>query len=369
MLHAQQSGETRNHRANLQALTAHRGEQSCRKSKKWSKRSTGRRPCGSSTERAAVAAAAASPRRWARWTRSPRTCTTRSRPAGCRPRRCWHRSAAAIRPRWRSLNPGEVVLDLGSGGGIDVLLSAKRVGPTGKAYGLDMTDEMLALARENQRKSGRRKRGVPEGRDREHPAARQHRGPHHFQLRHQSLGGQGPRAARGVPGAEAGRALRRLRRGGARRNAARDPPQRRAVGGLPGGRAGGKRLHGEAAGGGFRRRSRSSRRASTTWRTRASFSPATASTWTRSRRWWTAASSAASSARASRRSSQWGRSPTCPRRYPDAHDAAPHCQLPPRSPPWAPKPSSRSAYRPLPLGLGEAARLAAASSCASRPTA
>ena len=53
-----------------------------------------------------------------------------------------------------ALDPGEVVLDLGSGGGIDVLLSAKRVGPTGKAYGLDMTDEMLALARENQRKAG-----------------------------------------------------------------------------------------------------------------------------------------------------------------------------------------------------------------------
>src|SRR5205823_847326 len=52
------------------------------------------------------------------------------------------------------LNPGEIVLDLGSGGGIDVLLSARRVGPTGKAYGLDMTDEMLALARENQKKSG-----------------------------------------------------------------------------------------------------------------------------------------------------------------------------------------------------------------------
>ncbi len=52
------------------------------------------------------------------------------------------------------LNPGETVLDLGSGGGIDVLLSAKRVGPEGKAYGLDMTDEMLALARENQRKAG-----------------------------------------------------------------------------------------------------------------------------------------------------------------------------------------------------------------------
>jgi len=52
------------------------------------------------------------------------------------------------------LAPGETVLDLGSGGGIDVLLSAKRVGPTGRAYGLDMTDEMLALARENQRKAG-----------------------------------------------------------------------------------------------------------------------------------------------------------------------------------------------------------------------
>jgi len=53
-----------------------------------------------------------------------------------------------------ALEPGQIVLDLGSGGGIDVLLSARRVGPTGKAYGLDMTDEMLALARENQRKAG-----------------------------------------------------------------------------------------------------------------------------------------------------------------------------------------------------------------------
>lgn len=52
------------------------------------------------------------------------------------------------------LREGETVLDLGSGGGIDVLLSARRVGPTGKAYGLDMTDEMLALARDNQRKAG-----------------------------------------------------------------------------------------------------------------------------------------------------------------------------------------------------------------------
>jgi ubiquinone/menaquinone biosynthesis C-methylase UbiE len=52
------------------------------------------------------------------------------------------------------LEPGETVLDLGSGGGIDVLLSARRVGPTGKAYGLDMTDDMLALARQNQKKAG-----------------------------------------------------------------------------------------------------------------------------------------------------------------------------------------------------------------------
>jgi arsenite methyltransferase len=52
------------------------------------------------------------------------------------------------------LHPGETVLDLGSGGGIDVLLSARRVGPAGKAYGVDMTDDMLALARENQRKAG-----------------------------------------------------------------------------------------------------------------------------------------------------------------------------------------------------------------------
>src|SRR5881398_1627072 len=53
-----------------------------------------------------------------------------------------------------ALRPGDIVLDLGSGGGIDVLLSAQRVGPTGKAYGLDMTDEMLALARANQHKAG-----------------------------------------------------------------------------------------------------------------------------------------------------------------------------------------------------------------------
>ena len=69
------------------------------------------------------------------------------------------------------LHEGETVLDLGSGGGIDVILSAKRVGPTGIAYGLDMTDEMLALARSNAARGGHRERPLPEGRDRGNPAA------------------------------------------------------------------------------------------------------------------------------------------------------------------------------------------------------
>ena len=70
------------------------------------------------------------------------------------------------------LKAGEIVLDLGSGGGIDVLLSAKRVGPSGKAYGLDMTDEMLALARENQRKAGVRNVEFLKGEIEEHSLAR-----------------------------------------------------------------------------------------------------------------------------------------------------------------------------------------------------
>ena len=70
------------------------------------------------------------------------------------------------------LREGETVLDLGSGGGIDVLLSARRVGPTGKAYGLDMTDEMLDLARRNAAQGRRDQRGVPRGQHRRHPAAR-----------------------------------------------------------------------------------------------------------------------------------------------------------------------------------------------------
>ena len=61
------------------------------------------------------------------------------------------------------LHPGERVLDLGSGGGIDVLLSAKRVGPTGRAFGVDMTDEMLALAQAQRRRGRRDERRVPQG--------------------------------------------------------------------------------------------------------------------------------------------------------------------------------------------------------------
>ena len=69
------------------------------------------------------------------------------------------------------LRAGERVLDLGSGGGIDVLLSARRVGPTGRAYGVDMTDEMLALARDNAAKAGVDQRGVPSRHHRGDPAA------------------------------------------------------------------------------------------------------------------------------------------------------------------------------------------------------
>ena len=187
------------------------------------------------------------------------------------------------------LKAGETVLDLGSGGGIDVLLSARRVGPTGKAYGLDMTDEMLALARENQREGRRDQRRVPQGRDREHPAARQFGRRDHLELRHQSLGRQGPRAARGVPRAEAGRPLRRLRRRHPRGDAGR---MRRDmllwVGCIAGALEENDYRRSSPPRGS--RRSASSRRASTASRMRASSSPARASTWTPSRPWSTASS-------------------------------------------------------------------------------
>ncbi len=92
------------------------------------------------------------------------------------------------------LRPGDVVLDLGSGGGIDVLLSARRVGPTGRAYGLDMTDDMLELARANARGAGVANVEFlkPERGDRTHSPPGRLGGRHHLQLRHQPLGGQAP---------------------------------------------------------------------------------------------------------------------------------------------------------------------------------
>ena len=89
------------------------------------------------------------------------------------------------------IKAGETVLDLGSGGGIDVLLSARRVGPTGKAYGLDMTDEMLALARQNQQTAGVENVEFIKGEIEAHSASRQFGRCHHLELRHQPVSGQG----------------------------------------------------------------------------------------------------------------------------------------------------------------------------------
>ena len=131
------------------------------------------------------------------------------------------------------LAEGEVVLDLGSGGGIDVLLSAKRVGPTGKAYGLDMTDDMLALANENK--------------VREHPAAEQHRRRHHLELRHQPLRRQAHRDRRGIPRAEARRAIRGVGRRRAWRRARRREAEHGTLGRLCGRRARGAGVSRNAA--------------------------------------------------------------------------------------------------------------------------
>ena len=109
------------------------------------------------------------------------------------------------------LNAGEVVLDLGSGGGIDVLLSAKRVGPTGKAYGLDMTDEMLALANENKRKAGAENVEFLKGEIEHIPLPDNSVDVDHLQLCHQPFSGQGSRVAGSLSCPEAGRPLCRVR--------------------------------------------------------------------------------------------------------------------------------------------------------------
>ena len=118
-----------------------------------------------------------------RATCSAPTCTTRSTDEGL-PEAAVLASLGLREPhRRRRPHPGETVLDLGSGGGIDVLLSAKRVGPTGKVYGLDMTEEMLALAIRNRDEAGCDQRRVPEGLHRGGPAAREHGRRRHLQLR------------------------------------------------------------------------------------------------------------------------------------------------------------------------------------------
>jgi SAM-dependent methyltransferase len=125
------------------------------------------------------------------------------------------------------LQPGETVLDLGSGGGIDVLLSARRVGPTGKAFGLDMTDEMLALAEENKRKSGLTNIEFLKG-EIENIPGRCDR----FELRHQSFGRQRPCAAGGFPRPQTGRAIRGLRCCRTWRSACRNSQEHGAMGRL-----------------------------------------------------------------------------------------------------------------------------------------
>ena len=110
------------------------------------------------------------------------------------------------------LHPGETVLDLGSGGGIDVLLSARRVGPTGKVYGLDMTEEMLQLARRNAAKAGGHQRGVPPRTDRGHSAARRDGRRGDLELRGQPVRRQARGPGRDRPRAAARRPDRDQRR-------------------------------------------------------------------------------------------------------------------------------------------------------------
>lgn len=111
------------------------------------------------------------------------------------------------------LKPGEVVLDLGSGGGIDVLLSAKRVGPSGKAYGLDLTDDMLTLARENQQKAGLTNVDFLKGEIERIPLADNSVDAIISNCCDQPLGGQEPRRRRGLSRSQARRALRGVGRG------------------------------------------------------------------------------------------------------------------------------------------------------------
>jgi arsenite methyltransferase len=108
------------------------------------------------------------------------------------------------------LHQGETVLDLGSGGGIDVLLSAKRVATTGKVYGLDMTEEMLTLALRNAAEAGATNVEFLKGHHRADPPARPHRRSDHLQLRDQPLGRQASSVRRNAPRPRSGRTNRNL---------------------------------------------------------------------------------------------------------------------------------------------------------------
>ena len=176
------------------------------------------------------------------------------------------RSAAAIRPPSPTCTRARPSSTSAPGGGIDVLLSARRVGPTGKAYGLDMTDEMLELARAEPGRGRSRERRVRQGDDRGDPAARRLGRRDHLQLRHQPLrrqaagpprGGAGPATRRPVRGQ---RRRRRSRhgRGDAARHAAVDRLHRRSAD--PG------RVRARAGRGRASRRSRSARPTASTTR-------------------------------------------------------------------------------------------------------
>ena len=192
------------------------------------------------------------------------------------------------------------MLDLGSGGGIDVLLSARRVGPSGRAFGLDMTDEMLSVAEENKRKSGLENVTFLKGEIENIPLPDNSDRRDHFQLRDQSVGRQGSGAARSVSRAEARRQVCDFRRRGSWRRAVRDSEEHGALGRLRRRRVARFGVHGQAAERRVSSTSESKTPGSTAWKMLERSSPPKDSTSTRSRARSTAPSSARSFVRRSR---------------------------------------------------------------------